>query len=261
MPSTLQNETTLLERYESDVDSLIDQLRDADAQASKKIQKQIEQKLQIYWKQIQLVQNGYPDDVEGKIHEASFYTQQALTKLLSAGMMRRISSKSTTPLAYALVTSTIANQQEKANAGQALELLNQALGVYDHPSAHLTKAQIYVVLKQQDSAIKELNYIITNFQSDKAYIAARELKDELETPHKQGPCFIATACYGDFDHPDVRVFRSWRDNTLLKSRSGQSLVYLYYKCSPPIATRLANIPILANLIQRYLLAPLAKRLK
>ena len=46
-------------------------------------------------------------------------------------------------------------------------------------------------------------------------------------------CFIATACYGNCEHPDVIALRSWRDRYLLRSSTGQLLVRAYYRLSPP----------------------------
>lgn len=259
MPGSQQNEVTLLEQYDTDMGVLVEQLRNADPQASKRVQQQIDQKTQIYWKQIQLVELQFPDSVEGKVHEAAFYTYQAMVKVFSAGMARRVASKSSNT-ATIIAAGLIAGQQEKNNAAQALALLDQALGVFDYPDAHLTKAEIYDALKQPANALSELNYIIANFQDDDAYLAARQLKDAIENPPKKGPCFVATACYGDFDHPDVLTLRRWRDDTLLQSHLGRLFVCFYYRFSPRVATRIASLPRLADVIRRYILAPLVAKL-
>lgn len=48
MPASQQNEVALLEQYNSDLESLGGRLQEADPQSSKNIQKEIDQKLQIY---------------------------------------------------------------------------------------------------------------------------------------------------------------------------------------------------------------------
>ena len=53
-------------------------------------------------------------------------------------------------------------------------------------------------------------------------------------------CFVATAAYGDYDHPHVRVLRDFRDQVLLTSAPGQAVVDAYYSVSPGPARWLAG---------------------
>jgi hypothetical protein len=52
-------------------------------------------------------------------------------------------------------------------------------------------------------------------------------------------CFVATAAYGDYDHPFVRVLRDFRDDTLAGSPLGRALIAWYYRHSPPLARFIA----------------------
>lgn len=57
--------------------------------------------------------------------------------------------------------------------------------------------------------------------------------------HRTGPCFIATAVYGDQD-PRTNELRCFRDQVLQRSPWGRSLISIYYTVSPPIAAWLTK---------------------
>ncbi len=75
-----------------------------------------------------------------------------------------------------------------------------------------------------------------------------------------GKCFIATACYGSYDAPEVLVLRNFRDEKLLTTYSGTLLVKLYYTVSPILARRIEESDRLKHLV-RKLLQPLIRMVK
>ncbi|MFK8016389.1 MAG: choice-of-anchor D domain-containing protein [Gammaproteobacteria bacterium] len=55
-----------------------------------------------------------------------------------------------------------------------------------------------------------------------------------------GACFIATAAFGSYLDPNVKVLRDFRDNVLMRNNAGRSLVKFYYANSPMIADYIAR---------------------
>jgi hypothetical protein len=70
-------------------------------------------------------------------------------------------------------------------------------------------------------------------------------------------CFIATACCGSPDAPEVVVLRAYRDAVLAQHRPGRALMRAYYRASPPPARVIARHRRLRTAVRRTLVAPAA----
>lgn len=75
-----------------------------------------------------------------------------------------------------------------------------------------------------------------------------------------GGCYIATACYGSYDHPDVLVLRRFRDEHLTATRCGRALIRLYYAVSPGLAVAVGKRHWLSSVVRRMLLEPMVDKL-
>ena len=82
-----------------------------------------------------------------------------------------------------------------------------------------------------------------------------ELQNELGGGEDGGFCFIATAAYGSYAHPVVRILRAFRDYILAPLPYGKAVINLYYTYSPPLALLIKANPLLAA-ITRILLVVL-----
>jgi|GEM_PF-4111491 len=65
-------------------------------------------------------------------------------------------------------------------------------------------------------------------------------KPKVEKQVDNGFCFIATACYNDYDHPIVFQLRKFRDDFLQERTWGRKFVRFYYTYSPVLANAIAK---------------------
>lgn len=89
------------------------------------------------------------------------------------------------------------------------------------------------------------------------FIVDNNLTDKV----KRKGCFVATACYGDYNSPEVKLLRHYRDEKLLKSNLGKVFVQTYYFVSPPIANIISKSDFLKKNIRHYILRPIINKIK
>lgn len=100
-------------------------------------------------------------------------------------------------------------------------------------------------------------------KKDHSSMGLKEAKDYIDNlcliNIKEMPssgCFIATACYGDYESTEVREFRKFRDGVLLKNYFGRQFVSFYYFLSPPTAKTLSNSESSKRIIRSFFLEPI-----
>jgi tetratricopeptide (TPR) repeat protein len=113
-----------------------------------------------------------------------------------------------------------------------------------------------VVLEQtgQQQAAKEVfKKVIEEFPESERAVEANK---QLLKPASSAGCFVATACFGSYDAPEVRLLRTFRDFHMSRSRFGRACISLYYKVGPCAAGVLERHTWLKKRVRRMLLQPL-----
>ena len=74
-------------------------------------------------------------------------------------------------------------------------------------------------------------------------------------------CFIATACYGNLNAPEVLTLRQFRDEKLINTYFGNLFVKFYYTFSPFFAALISKSEALKKAVRIILLNPIVTKLQ
>lgn len=86
-------------------------------------------------------------------------------------------------------------------------------------------------------------------------------QEEVKGTGNKSGCYIATACYGSYDAPEVQILRTFRDKKLVSSCWGRCFIRLYYRYSPYWADKLHQHTAINRLVRVYFLDTFVKRLR
>ncbi|MHB9130413.1 MAG: CFI-box-CTERM domain-containing protein [Armatimonadota bacterium] len=150
---------------------------------------------------------------------------------------------------------------------QSIESYKKSISI--NPTSYLTFYNLginYANLGNKTEAVQALQNAIVWAESsgdgDRVIQTQKMIAQiEADTAKPSGGCYIATACYGSYDHPDVLMFRRFRDESLLPTRVGRLFVSIYYKLSPSIADHLGHVKWLSSFIRKCFLEPLARKFR
>jgi hypothetical protein len=154
------------------------------------LQSNFQNAVSLFQKQVTLCKQHFPEAEECIKSEATLYCFHAMLKVGNINYFRKASRRSET-LVGTIFTGLIAKGQEKRNIEEAIKLLDISIQICNSSFFRQTKAEWLLSLRQKESAIAELNYIIENFSHDEeSYFNARQLKDKLTTPvNRNSGCF------------------------------------------------------------------------
>jgi hypothetical protein len=113
----------------------------------------------------------------------------------------------------------------------------------------------------QNGEERNLDVIVESFYVEKFKEILRLNWTSISPPRpkkeeKKEGCFIATACYNDYDHPIVYQLRNFRDNFLIKKKYGRMFISFYYQYSPRYAKLIESNNFIKYVIKILLIKPL-----
>ena len=137
---------------------------------------------------------------------------------------------------------------------RAIDALTKAIECNAGAEAYYNLGLALAARGRKEEALEALRQAEGSGDEELSVSAAKQI---ARLTQQKGGCFIATACYGGYAHPQVLLFRRFRDHTLLQSAAGRSVVWLYYRVSPFLARTLRRCPWAAGWVRWAILEPLS----
>ena len=110
-----------------------------------------------------------------------------------------------------------------------------------------------------DNGLKTMKILLRSFYSD--IFSSDKFDKFLEENNaanvgKGEGCYIATAVYGNYNHPIVIDLRLFRDEILKKYFIGRKFIYLYYTISPKLSNVIVQKNIYKNISLLLIIKPI-----
>lgn len=100
---------------------------------------------------------------------------------------------------------------------------SHAMVLSDYNSLGLPELESLEFVELQDQDDAQCLVYITDFKGATSVSPQKQ---------KSGRCFVATAVYGSYDAPEVKILRVFRDQVLEPSRMGRLFIHFYYRIGP-----------------------------
>jgi hypothetical protein len=111
----------------------------------------------------------------------------------------------------------------------------------------------------KDDGLLKFQFMCKSFYSDLFNDSSKNewINNTVTQVNKsKGPCFIATATLGDYNHPIVQDLRIFRDNWILKRTWGLSFTNWYYNYGAKAAILIEKSSILKSIVFIVIIKPL-----
>lgn len=182
----LETESMILEQTVRDLASLMDQLEEAYTDENQQVQSLMQQKLDVFSRQIQSFKSQFGNCDFAKRLDSAFYVFCAGLKFYSESSWHGVYDDANSFLMRAM-GGLMAKRHEGQSGQEAFGLLEKARAIQDSALIHLFKADVYWRSGNKSAAIWELDYVIANFPDEQEeYIEARQKKDHILTSRGHG---------------------------------------------------------------------------
>jgi len=111
---------------------------------------------------------------------------------------------------------------------------------------------------ESESAAKEILKSVFKFDTSSSFspTSPNDTSPAGQQNKKEG-CFIATVCYGDYEHPVVVHLRLFRDQQLEPTGWGRAFIRWYYKWGPSVAAFISRSNFLKKVVRVAVIQPAA----
>lgn len=145
----------------------------------------------------------------------------------------------------------------RKNWKEAQTQFEKSLQTHANPDAKYFLGVVLEEAGQQQAAKEVFKKVVDEFPESERAVEANK---RLLKPASSTGCFVATACFGSYDAPEVRTLREFRDLHLSKSALGRIFVDLYYRVGPRAARFLDRHIWLKKPVRALFLQPVVRML-